>query len=311
MPISAIVQQPDVNQLLAAYRPVLIKVEATATGGGSTPPVVHCDIYFNGKFYKSISKTVFSDYLGASTRWSFDLQDACQEFLTKMIAPVGGSAVFNATGAMAKVFCRLRSSGLDLNGFTVSEGTPPVQGTLLTQPIAGTGTLTNTFYVVNAVLQHRDNQNFAESMGSYKTGSWQPDTIPLTRRPHRLPINLESSDYFPIATPGCFANIRLNYKYIGQNTVRQELRTVGQPCDGVIDYIDGFPDPGGGSITISWTSTGNVIGYEYSVDAGPAIQTTDESIVLSGLSAGAHAFVIKPLCDCGNGTEVTLNFTIA
>lgn len=311
MPITSVTQQPTVNKLLAAYRPVTLTVEATATGGGSTPPVVHCDIYFAGKYYKTVSKTVYATYLGASTRWSFDIQDACQEYLGKMLGPAAGTQVLNALPVMVKVFCRFRSSGLDGAGFILSEGTAPVQGTLLTQPIAGTGTTSNIFYVVNATLKHSDNQDLQSSLAYSRMGVWNAAAYPLTKRPDHFPINLDASDYFPMATAGCYKNIRLNYKLIGQNQIWQELRQVGVACDGVVINLSGFPDPGGGNITITWGSTGSVTSYEYKVDGGPAIQTTDELITLNGLSAGPHDFAIKPLCDCGSGTEVTLNFTIA
>ncbi len=86
MPISSIILQPAANDLKAAYRPVTLTVSATATGGG-TPPVVYCDIYVNGTYYKSLEKTQYT----VSGQWKFDIQDACQEVLESNIAANGGT----------------------------------------------------------------------------------------------------------------------------------------------------------------------------------------------------------------------------
>lgn len=197
MPIGSIISQPSANSLNAAYRPIVFVVSATATGGG-VPPVVYCDIYVNDIYYKSQEKTKAS-----AAGWQFDIQDACQEVLKNFIAANGGSTIITASTIFATVSCKFRSSGFDADGFITPEDTAPVQGTGSVSPVSGTGTASNTFFVVNSTLQHDQNQDFEAHMNSYKQGTWNANTFPLTHRgslqgaaTYRVCEN--DSDYFPI-----------------------------------------------------------------------------------------------------------------
>lgn len=195
MPIGSITSQPSANSLNAAYRPILLTVTATATGGG-VPPVVYCDIYFNGIYYKTFSKTQYS----TPTTWIFDAQDAAQEYLEKFLEDNGQSLVLDVTGVLAKMQCKFRSSGLDTEGLLVPEGTAPIQGTLDEEPVAGDGTASNEFYVLNATLQHEDNQDLAQHLAAYRYGTWAAGTYPLSHRPNRYKMCVDNSDSFPIVS---------------------------------------------------------------------------------------------------------------
>lgn len=310
MPIISIIDQPSINVLSAAYRPIVFKVEATATGGGPKPPVVYCDIYFNGKYYKSISKTIYAELLDSSTAWQFDIQDACQEYLGKVLGPNGGASIIYASNILVQVYCKFRSSGIDVNGFIQSDGTAPVQGTLYTQPVPGAGEQSNTFFVCNSTLQHDQNQNLTDHLNAYKKRTWADDCFPATHRSDNYRVGINQSDYFPIlVSPStCPGKLRLRYKYIGQSTYWSSTVVVTEACTAEITYVEGFPVDT--LITIVWEAAGNVIGYEYIVDDGDPVITTDMSVVLDSLAAGAHSIAITPLCSCGEGATYIYNFSI-
>lgn len=232
MPIISIPTQPATDSINAAYRPVAFIVRAQRTDSNATPPVVYCDIYINSVFYKTIAKSQYKTLNITDTDWYFDIQDACQEVFQKPISPNGGSNFYITNSVFATVFCRFRSSGFDSNGFIAYENTAPIQGTGTQVPVSGTGTSSHTFFVINAVLQHEDNQNLATHLNSFKTGTWDATTYPLTHRTGNYRICKTSSDYFPILRlspdPSC---IRINYKYKSDVTYTQEL-TCGIPIIG-------------------------------------------------------------------------------
>ena len=198
MPIGTIISQPVANSINAAYRPVIIRASATRTDADPRPPVVYCDIYFNEVFYKTLSKSKNIQLNVSDSEWQFDIQDAAQEYLGKFIGENGETTVVEATPIITKTFCKLRSSGYDSDGFIVQEGTAPVQGTVDDPPVSGTGTSSNTFYIVNATLQHEDNQDLADHLDSFKNGTWSSNTWPLSHRPNHYRICPQDSDVFPI-----------------------------------------------------------------------------------------------------------------
>ena len=49
-----IISQPnEIANVHAAYRPIVFDVQNI-----NEPPVVYCDIYFNGVYYKTMAKTI-------------------------------------------------------------------------------------------------------------------------------------------------------------------------------------------------------------------------------------------------------------
>lgn len=227
MPIHSIISQPGSFSINAAYRPVIVRVAAADTNGQIFPPVVYCDIYFNGIFYKTIAKTLYDKADTYDSEWQFDMQDAAQEYLQNIVTANGGTSILLHPEAFTECYCMLRSSVIDANGFLVPEGTAPVQGTGSNQPVAGSGgTNTNTFFILNCVLQHEDNQDLATHLNSYKSNTWQPLCYPLSHRPN-IYIDIDKSDYFPLFISGLgntpndtdsLTNpiVALRYKYFGQ-----------------------------------------------------------------------------------------------
>jgi hypothetical protein len=204
MPIDSIISQPGSNSIAAAYRPIILQVAASAA-----PPVVYCDIYFNNVFYKTIGKTQSKESSG--TTWEFDIQDAAQEYLGKYIAPNGGQDIEAASPLVASAFCKFRSSSFDSEGFIQQDGTPPVQATSDTGASSGSGTSSNTFYVVNSTLQHEDNQDLAAHLNAYKNRTWDTTTYPLTHRPDHYKVCAVDSDYFPILSDKVPTKLRIHY----------------------------------------------------------------------------------------------------
>jgi hypothetical protein len=213
MPIASIILQPSSNAIKAAYRPVVIRASATRTDADPRPPVVYCDIYFNDVFYKTIAKSKYIQLNPTNSEWQFDVQDAAQEYLSKFLADNGESSVVEATPLITKALCKLRSSGYDSDGFIVPEGTIPVQGTGDVPAEAGTGTETNTFYIINATLQHEENQDLADHLDTFKNGTWAADAWPLSHRPNHYRICPQDSDSFPILKSGEVALISLVLHY--------------------------------------------------------------------------------------------------
>lgn len=226
MAIVSIWQQPAATSINSAYRPIRFTVRANNSTSGIIPPVVYCDIYVNGTYYKSIERTIYvathptdDDDNGIGSDWVFDIQDAVQEVLASTLPPNGTPGFFYGLKNTAIVYCMFRSSGNDSSGFIVPDGPVPVQGTGTTAPTPGGGTSSTTFYVVNTVLQHMQNMDLASHLNAYKTGSWLDTAFPLTHRPQRYKIGLFDSDHYPILYKG--GNIlllRLWYQNKGQTT---------------------------------------------------------------------------------------------
>lgn len=210
--------QPPASQLSAAYRPIYYRFQADITTDAC--PVAYCDIYIDGIYFKSLSKTrpatTVPNILAA---FDFDIQDAAQEYLTKYIAPNGNRNVFNPAKIMAAVVCKFRTTFTNSDGFLDSIYTAPVQGTDDTDPVAGNGISSNSSYIVNSTLPSEAAPVLQDHLNVYKKGAWLPTAFPLTHRPN-FTIGRRDSDYFPIAVltsevPTCLS---LKYKLKGTNT---------------------------------------------------------------------------------------------
>jgi hypothetical protein len=84
MPIT-ISYQNNTDSLNVAYRPVVFRCKARISGATALnyiPPVVYCDVYINGIYYKSLSKTTFINNDLIAPEYEFDIQDAIQEVMS-------------------------------------------------------------------------------------------------------------------------------------------------------------------------------------------------------------------------------------
>src|SRR4051812_18522651 len=113
MPVSALTFQPLVGSLLAGYRPVIIRALATATGGGSRPPFVACDIYIKDLYYKTMIRTAPDVKTDTTSEYFFDIADALQEYLAPDLAALNNVDLLRAPHMSAKVFCKFRASDVN------------------------------------------------------------------------------------------------------------------------------------------------------------------------------------------------------
>jgi hypothetical protein len=274
MPVTSIPYQPATGQLIAAYRPIVFKVQATATGGGVTPPFVICDIYLADVYYKSLIRTAPESIASTYSVFQFDISDALQEYLQADLATINNNNLLKAPHSSAKVFCRFRSSDIDGNGFTAEEATAPVQGTKFTSPVAGTGTQSNSFFAINSALQHEDNQNLALHLASYKQGAWAANAFPLTHR-NRYYFCDNDSDHYPmIFTGDCVStDILLQYRLKGSNSFAQATAQDINTCAPLNWFVSNV---NGNRVEVHMTapmSAGQSVFVEYKKGADPTWTT--------------------------------------
>lgn len=243
MPIGSIIIQPAANSLNAAYRPVILRISATKTGGATTPPVVYCDIYINDSFYRTITMTQYTKLNVSDTEWEFDIQDPCQEILRKYLGTNGGTLILNPTTIIASVYCKFRSSGINTDGFLIAEDTAPAQGSVGVDPISGTGTQSNTFFILNATLQHEDNQVLTSHLNSYKQRDWIATAYPLTHRTENYKICPSQSDYFPIVSDKQPGSIILSYREKNSNSFLN--LGYNSPCELPLNFTSSETLPNG------------------------------------------------------------------
>lgn len=272
MPITSIILQPGhatIPKVHAAYRPILFVVAATATNGARSAPVVFCDIYFNGLFYKTLSATqhYYLDY--TNTQWQFDISAAAQEYLTFDLPTLGITSINSAPKTVISAFCRFRSSGNDANGFLAPEGIAPKQGTGSKAPVAGSGTESLSFHILNAVLQHEDNQTLATHLDAFKiNGTWEANTFPLSHRPNGYKVCKGDSDVFPFIHVGNkqLAKITVTrFHYSGTTTTANF--SIPQTCSSVVSGVSAVVQSDN-DVAVVFESSGSASQWEWTITGG-------------------------------------------
>lgn len=202
MPITAVTYQPNENSINAAYTPIIYRCKATipsATSQNYVCPVVYCDIYIGGIYYKSLSRSQYIKNDGSAPEYEFDIQDAIQELMDYNLPRLGGNVIEEFTNTIKTVFVKFRNAFIDANGFSISEQVAPIQGTSSSAPSEGGGIKSKQIYVLNSVIQHEEKQNLEELLESYKTGTWA-NAYPITKRPKLFKLCKQDSSHFPIIT---------------------------------------------------------------------------------------------------------------
>lgn len=212
MPIISITQQPEVSSLNTAYKPIVFKVLATENNSSNKPPVVYCDVYIDDVYYKTFSKTINIGINGGSFEYLFDIQDI-KELLEYNLPTINGNTIQQMTNTLRKVFVKFRNAYKDNNGFIISEQKAPIQGTSNKKPIPGEGLASNTFYILNSLIQHEEKQDLSELLNSYKTDEWDINTLPLTKRPKNIYLKKTESSFFPIITESLISYYCVEVKY--------------------------------------------------------------------------------------------------
>lgn len=308
-----IIKQPPSNSLNAAYRPILIICNAEQGSPSPSkfiPPVVYCDIYFNGIYYKTISNTIPENvpvYGSVPAQFVFDIQDACQEFHKKHLPNNPQTAILETNGIMMFVACKIRSSTVDVNGFTNPDTPIPVQGTGYHPPVPGGGVVTNIFFSVNATLQHENNQDLVKHLDQYKSGIWSNVAWPLTHRPSNYRVCKNDSDVFPIIYTGSSSLkcLRLNYKNKGSGVTISEtvcFPVPAPPCSPVSSPLLNLPDAIMGDLydsTITLSGSGPFTLSSSTVPGWATATLTGNTI---------HVYGVPELGDVGTG--ITFAFSI-
>lgn len=289
-----ITQQPTGGQLVAAYEPIILKVDCNQgpTGGGTSPcPVVIADLYFDGIYYQSLSVTdyeLFVFWVFVFVTYEFDISDKVQEYLNSklpyMVDNMSNTGIIeNKTTEIhsVKIEVVFRESYVDANGITQIYGTAPVAGTKYSAPVAGTGTATsNEFVALNANLRHEDNPDLKTHLSYYKD-SWQL-AEQLSHRPNfggdmvrvgggNYYIGRNDNDYIfiysPVTTSGWSCFVTGKYKDGTTFTASGGVipnNPVGVTFGVVFAFNCGIPGIRGYFTTVNWL---NVSEYEFRIVA--------------------------------------------
>lgn len=281
--------QPVGSSVLAAYRPIVFVINTQSATGNQFPPVVYCDIYINGVFYKTLSKTQYFgvDNSNSSSLWRFDIQDACQEVLKSIIEANGIATITLAPASIISVECSFRTSDYDFNGYIASSQTAPIQGTSSTAPVSGGADATsNSFFVVNATLQHTDNQDLFAHLSYYESNTWDENTRPLTHRRNDYRICPADSDSYEIVTDKDVSCIVLRYRYKGDSEYKAT-------------YCGATTGSGGGGptcIAVGWNSPANMpdgqVDEPYSFNIGLSGDAPFTILYIVSMPAGLSAAIV-------------------
>lgn len=233
MPIVEITHQPA-EAINSAYRPIIFRCKAkTGNLTSYAPPVVYCDVYVNSVYYKTLAKTQFIANDGVAPEYQFDIQDAMQELMTYEIPAADGDKVETFFGGVKNVFVRFRNAIIDADNFTVSEQVSPVMATSSSPAQSGAGTQSAKIIVTNTLIQHEENMSLTTLLNSYKTGMWDENTFPLTRRPEQHLLGPEDSSHFPILTDKTIKTLCLVYNtYFATATFCVEAEVVNDEAGG-------------------------------------------------------------------------------
>lgn len=239
MPITSIILQPASESLKFAYRPIVFTIGALqndATADKFIPPVVFCDVYVNGKYFKSIYKTqpankpVFEEM---NPVFKFDIQDACQEVLKPVLPTIGQQQITEIDGLVVSIYCRFRAGSINEEGFVVYEDVSPIQGTDQVEAVPGGGVESNTFNVVNATIEHEEFvDEYSNFLSKFKSGIWSSQAFPLTPRPSIYKICRQDNDVFPVLYSGTkkLKCIKINYKLKGSESFSTEQSCITIPA---------------------------------------------------------------------------------
>lgn len=213
--------RPNALSLNAAYRPIVFQPRFNINLS-PFPPVVFCDVYFNGGYYETLTSTT---YLQTSVfnppYWKFDIQSSAQKYLKSNLPVLTGTTVgptaidlLGINGSSVNCMCKFRVSSYDANGFIVPEGAN------------GSGGFSSpSFYIINSVLQHEDNQDLKTHLSYFKkpvnpNPSAINEFIPLSHRSDNDIISKYDYDHFPFFTLPLnsgtqFYSLGIKYKKLG------------------------------------------------------------------------------------------------
>ena len=180
-----------------------------------------------------------------------------------------------------KVYIKFRNAKFDSNGFINSEQLIPIQGTSSNIPVAGGGVQSNEIYVFNATVQHEDVQDLKTFLNNWKTGNWDVNTFPLTKRPKKIKLCKSDSSYFPIISSATVACLELRYRYKGDSFFQSLGYCYAEPVVNILT-VTNVIKTNGSNYNIFFTAnfTLNIIKAEVSIDGvNWSIPTTSPSLL--------------------------------
>ncbi len=242
-----ITSQPDNGQLLAAYKPIVISCTAS-TDDGKIPALVLCDVYINSLYYR----TFFSSKAEPDGQYYFDICDAVQEKVTSFFPPINGVKIEVTKKPIVDVFVKCRTAKINSAGLFEPEQNPPIPGNNETLPLSGHGEQSNSFLVLNAVIQVGENPDLRQLLNQFKSGKWETDSLPLTRRHQINRLRTDESSFFPLITNKEIGKIKLHAMFRGDKVMRVYERTINWEQD--VNEITNPP-----VVDVKWlTSSGQI-----------------------------------------------------
>ena len=265
--------------------------------GKYIPPIVYCDVYINNVFYKTFSKNSPANvpvFGSINPLFRFDIQDSIQEALGKELPPYHLTKVFTSTLPVASVKVKFRSTSVDAAGLLVIDGPVPLQGTKFHPATTGGGAESNTFYTLNATIQHEANQVVKSHLNNFKTGLWNNDVYPLTHRVSRQSFRIKDGAYFPVLN---LSNnevkcVRINYRRKGEIAFQSVTQCFNgsspSVCTAISVSLYNFPDAVAGqpysySIPLSGTTPITIISQ--SIPGWMSAAITGNDLIFSGTPA--------------------------
>jgi hypothetical protein len=185
------------------------------------PPVVYLDIYIEKVFYRTICKTLPLESTIGDATYRFDIQDICQEVLSSPPPTLEQNVISWVDGPFKTVNCKARFGYINDDGFIACDDKAPVQGTGTKPAREGDGLQAESFFILNATLQHLHNQNVMVHMKYLKQIPTLGTNliVPATHRkkPHRVCRN--AADVYPIVStsPNGIRGMRIEYSYDKRN----------------------------------------------------------------------------------------------
>ena len=166
---------PYADKVISAYSPIIYSIQDDGLSGlGGVPPVIYCDVYFNGTYYKTLTSTSPFAPIGVVSIWQIDISGLAQEYIQTLIPDITTSLPqtvyspgFTAYGATT-AYIKARYSTVDAYGVITPSGTPPVQATMDSSAIAGSGYVTGTCVIANAAQQVTDLMNFEDQLKAFR-----------------------------------------------------------------------------------------------------------------------------------------------
>lgn len=274
---------PVAGSLWAAYKPIVFKFQTDHVS-----PISYCDIYFNGIYYASISKTSAD----LNNVFTFDIETVVQEYLrTPSLSPIGGYV--SILTAVTSCVCKFRSTTLDSQGFIIQNSTAPIQGTYNTLPISGTGLVADAIYVIGAAS--------IDGIDTYKQGTWDNNVHPLTHR-RKLSIGKTDNAYFPIINDSnkVLTCLKLNYR-LKSTSAWNVADNCGEPgCNVDITNLISLWSIANNRFEATWSTAGTADHFDLEIVNDTA------TFIITGNSATyvfpnkAHTLRIRACCsaDC-------------